>query len=121
MKKILHLISISVSISVLILLVGGCIIKPGGVAASTMPLTAEDNYIVVQKNVTGISGCFAPLGIELWPVSGYRALQDAKNTNNCDGLINAQVNTLDVLFLYRQYEVQGDAVRIIKKTVRVQD
>ena len=121
LKKLFYLgIGTIIAISV-----NGCVIQPGGLAASTRPITAEDNYVIVQKDVTGTSGCILLLGIELWPASGYRALQDAKSKNNCDGLINSQDNTLVIQLyvfpFYRQYEVSGDAYKLIQKTERVSD
>ncbi|MEI8248278.1 MAG: hypothetical protein WCI51_20755 [Lentisphaerota bacterium] len=96
------------------LLLTGCATTPGGVAASTLPLTSKDSYVVLQNDVEGNSWCMAPLNIELWPASPYLAIQDAKAKNNCDGLINVQLNTTLVLFIYKCYHVSGDAIKVVK-------
>ena len=108
MKKI----ALMFLISCMGVLLSGCQTAPGGVAASTLPLTSKDSYVVLQKDVEGNSWCFAPIGIELWPCSPNLALQDAKIKNNCDGLINVQLNTTVFLFLYKCYHMSGDAIKV---------
>ena len=98
------------------LLMTGCQTTPGGVAASTIPLTSHDSYVVLQKDVEGNSWCIAPLGFDLfpYPCNPNVAIQDAKAKNNCDGLINVELNTTVFLFIYKCYHVSGDAIKVIK-------
>ena len=110
MKKLVFMFFISI---MGVLLLEGCMTAPGGVASSTIPLTSKDGYVVLQKDVEGNSWCICLLGFELWPCSPNLAIQDAKIKNNCDGFINAQLNTTEVLYgLYKCYHVSGDAIKI---------
>lgn len=110
MKKILFMFIVSCTG---FLFLSGCMTQPGGIAPSTLPLTSKSSYVVLQKDVEGNSWCITLLGFELWPCSPNLAIQDAKAKNNCDGFINVQLNTTQVLLgLYKCYHVSGDAIKI---------
>lgn len=110
MKKIVFMCLI---LCIGMLLLTGCATAPGGVAASTLPLTSKDSYVVLQNDVEGNSWCITLIGFELWPASPTRAIQDAKALNNCDGLINVQLNTTECFFIYKCYHVSGDAIKVV--------
>lgn len=110
MKKII-LLFVTVAIAV-----PGCISYPGGVAASSIPITAKDSYTIVRRNATGTDYSATLFGIiPLAPLpSTNDALQDAKQQYNADALINITVETeYNFAFLiiwFQKIKVTGDAI-----------
>ena len=72
----------------LALCLSGCWTDPGTLAASTIPITNDDSYTVLAKEVTGTDYGFLLLTFPLWTASTYDAIQDAKEFSGADGLIN---------------------------------
>jgi hypothetical protein len=99
-------------------LCGGCLSSPGGLAPSTMPITARDSYTVVQADVTGGEGTIGIIAIPLYPNSAYDSLQKTKAKYGADALINVSIENktywplLLPLITYHQIEIRGDAIKL---------
>lgn len=109
-------ITLSVISTMALLLLAGCMTAPGGIAASTIPITSKDSYTVVRRNVEESDGCLFFLGIPLGPTpSIYSALQEAKRKNNADGLINVtsanRYRYTLFLFCWQEMSINGDAIK----------
>lgn len=94
----------------------GCISYPGGVASSSVPITAKDSYTIVRRNANGTDSSATLFGIiPLMPLpSTWQALNDAKKQCNADALINITVETeYNFAFLvvwFQEVKVTGDAI-----------
>ena len=98
----------------LALCLSGCWTDPGTLAASTIPITNDDSYTVLAKEVTGTDYGFLLLTFPLWTASTYDAIQDAKEFAGADGLINVTAenhNCCLFLFTIQQRAVTGDAIK----------
>lgn len=99
-----------------LLALSGCMSAPGGLSASTLPITSKDSYTVVRRDVEGTDSGVFFLGFPVSPLpSAYKALQNAKKDNKADGLINvyAENRYRYTLFLIcvQTMVVGGDAIR----------
>ncbi len=99
-----------------LLLAAGCMTAPGGIAPSTVPITAKDSYTIVRRNVEASDVCVFFLGIPLGPPpSLYQALQEAKKDNNADALINVtcanRYRYALFLFCWQEMAISGDAIK----------
>ncbi|MDD3118855.1 MAG: hypothetical protein PHQ27_06735 [Victivallales bacterium] len=105
------------ALSGLTALLSGCIATPGGLAPSSIPITANDSYTIVRRNVesssTGVS-LFGAIPLGPGP-SAYRALMAAKEDNHADGLINVTAENRHYYYLllitYDKIVVSGDAIK----------
>ena len=101
--------------SLILLTASGCMSYPGGVATSTIPVTARDSYTIVRRNATGTDTFVSIIGIPISPFpSTWNALQDAKKQYNADALINVTVETeynfICILLWFQEIKVTGDAI-----------
>lgn len=106
--------SLIVFVASLLLLSCGCFSQPSGVTSSTIPLTANDKYTVIQRGVKGKDWTICLL-LPFWPVSAYGALQSVKKENGCDGLINVSSNTEFCPLPgigYMEINIRGDAIKL---------
>ncbi len=100
----------------LLITMSGCISYPGGMAPASIPITAQDSYTIVRRNVTGSDSSATLFGIiPLAPLpSTQQALEDAKQKCNADALINISVETeynFAFLFIwFQEIKVTGDAI-----------
>ncbi len=102
-------------IPLLALCQGGCWADPGGMAASTLPITGEDTYTVLSKEVTGTDYGLMLLTFPLWTASTYDAIMDAKEISGADALINVTAENYNyclIFFTIQKRAVTGDAVKI---------
>lgn len=106
----------AVSAAAGLLLLSGCMSAPGGIAASTVPITAKDTYTVVKRRALGTDTGVTLLGIPLGPApSAYKALQDVKKRTGADALINVTGENKYRYFLFlvcvQEMAVTGDAIK----------
>ena len=98
-----------------LLLLAGCVTSPGGVAPSTMPITANDSYTILKKDAIGEDVSYSILFIPITPpCSAYQALQYAKKENKADALVNVTGQNKSVYFLFINWQVMrvcGDAIK----------
>lgn len=96
-------------------LISGCITGPGGLAPSTIPITANDSYTVIKHNAVGVDTSFSVLFVPVTPsCSAYQALMDAKEETGADALINVTGENKSVyLFIvnWQKMKVRGDAIK----------
>ncbi|MEI6054502.1 MAG: hypothetical protein WCR55_00470 [Lentisphaerota bacterium] len=96
-------------------LIAGCITGPGGLAPSTIPITANDTYTVVKHDAIGVDTSFSILFIPVTPsCSAYQALMDAKEETGADALINVTGENKSVyLFIvnWQKMKIRGDAIK----------
>jgi len=112
MKKVLFAVMAVTALALL----PGCISAPGGIAPSTMPITAKDSYTVVRRNAEGSDMGMTFLGFPIGPTaSAYKALQDAKKRHKADALINVTAENHYRYFLllvcFEEMAVTGDAIK----------
>ena len=100
-------------LGIILLFLTGCV-TPGGLAPSTMPITANDNYTIVKNDTSGtdfaMSICFIPVNT----CSAYTALQIAKKDNGADALINVTAKNKSFSIIFMSWEwmtVYGDAIK----------
>lgn len=99
---------------IMLVILSGCIASPGGIAPSTIPITAKDSYTVIKRDVSGLDWSVSLLGISLVPCSAYTALQNVKEENNADALINVTGDNMHytlVLISWRHIIIRGDAIK----------
>jgi len=110
MKSIIVLIFTALSLSVL----SGCVMMPGGVAASSTPINGRD-YVELGRASETDSRVYL-----LWflPVTGANTIRDAINeavdSRNGDALINVTVESYSqwwVLFSRHVTRVEGEVIR----------
>lgn len=93
----------------------GCITGPGGIAPSTMPITANDSYTIIERNVSGTDTAINIMGfIPIMTCTAYKALQNAKEENGADALINVTGynKSLTLIFVNLQWMIiSGDAIK----------
>ncbi len=98
-----------------LLLLTGCVTSPGGIAPSTMPITANDSYTIIKKNAVGEDVSYSILFIPITPpCSAYQALQYAKKENKADALVNVTGQNKSVYLLFINWQVMrvcGDAIK----------
>ena len=98
-----------------LLLLAGCVTSPGGIAPSTMPITANDSYTIIKKNAIGEDVSYSILFIPITPsCSAYQALQYAKEENKDDALVNVTGQNKSVYLLFINWQVMrvcGDAIK----------
>ena len=102
----------------LVFLLSGCIATPGGLAPSTIPITANDSYTITQRNATGSDWSISIVGFPLVPCSAYTALQNVKEEYNADALINVTGDNMYysiVLISLRFVRIRGDAIKFQHK------
>ena len=110
MKKLLIFVLIAFSAIIL----SGCLNTAGGIAPSTMPITAKDSYTVIKRDVTGADWSISIIGIPLIPCSAYTALQNAKKSNSADALINVTAENKFIYLFFINWQkmmVRGDAIK----------
>ena len=101
----------ALSLTGLIFVLAGCT-SPGGLAPSTMPITAKDSYTIIQRDAYAVDSSVAIL--MMFPVttcSAYDAMQKA------DALINVTAeNIYNPYFFYsvQKIVVRGDAIKFKK-------
>lgn len=99
----------------LALFLNGCWTDPGPVAASTIPITSEDSYTVLAREVTGTDYGLQLLTFPLWTASTYDAIMDAREFADADALINVTSenhNYCLIFFTIQKREVTGDAIKV---------
>lgn len=107
----------AVTLAGLIFMLAGCT-SPGGLAPSTMPITAKDSYTVIQRDAYAVDSSVAIL--MMFPVttcSAYDAMQKAKAKYKADALINVTAeNIYNPYFIYsvQKIVVRGDAIKLKK-------
>lgn len=107
-------LSILISTILVTIFCSGCAALPGGIAASTVPITSNDTYTITKRNALGSDWGISILGLPIIPCRGYKALQDAKRDNAADALINVTgENKYIYLFFinWERMEVRGDAIK----------
>ena len=97
-----------------VMVIAGCMSSGGGIAPSTVPITAKDSYTIVKHDVTGSDWSISIMGIPLIPCSAYTALQNAKKSNSADALINVTAENKYVYLFFLNFQtmlVRGDAIK----------
>ncbi|HPN85030.1 MAG TPA: hypothetical protein PK821_06825 [Victivallales bacterium] len=95
----------------------GCLSTPGGLTSSTLPISAKDSYTIIAENVSGGNAQLRILGLPLYPLNAYDALQSTKEKYGADGLINVTVEnemyslTLIPFITYHKVLINGDAIK----------
>ncbi len=105
--------TILLSITATLLLLAGCV-TPSGLAPSTVPITANDSYTIVQNNAHGTDAAMSILFIPVNTCSAYSALQEAKKVNGADALINVRARTKSFNIFIMSWEwitIYGDAIK----------
>lgn len=96
-------------------LLAGCVTSPGGIAPSTIPITANDSYTIIKHDAVGVDTAFSILFIPITPpCSAYQALTDAKEETGADALINVTGENKSVyLFIvnWQKVKIHGDAIK----------
>ena len=96
-------------------LVAGCVTSPGGIAPSTIPISANDSYTTIKNDAVGVDTAFSILFIPVTPpCSAYQALMDAKEETGADALINVTGENKSVyLFIvnWHKVKIHGDAIK----------
>lgn len=112
-KQILILASCAVAATL-----AGCISSPAGIAPSTVPITSEDSYTIVRRDVEGTDTGVFFFGLPLSrAASGYEAIKDAKDQAGADALINVTAENRYNYFMifiglwWEEVAIKGDAVR----------
>lgn len=97
------------------LALAGCTTSPGGIAPSTIPITSNDTYTIVNHDVVGVDSSYSILFIPVTSsCDAYKALQNAKNNNGADALINVTAENKNVyLFIvnWQKVKIHGDAIK----------
>ena len=109
-------IFVSATAGIMMMILSGCISAPGGIAPSTVPITAKDSYTVVRRDARGSDYGILLMGIPLGPsASAYKALEDAKKSNNADALINVtgenRYKYFLILVCIEEMVIEGDAIK----------
>jgi len=93
----------------------GCITSPAGLAPSTVPITANDSYTIIERDITGTDAALNIMGfIPIMTCSAYDALQTAKKEYGADALINVtgQNKSLTLVIVNWQWmSISGDAIK----------
>ena len=95
------------------LLIAGCV-TPSGLAPSTMPITANDSYTIVKNEASGTDAAMSILFIPINTCSAYTALQEAKEVNGADALINVRADSKCFNIFIMSWEwitIRGDAIK----------
>ena len=112
-KNILMLASLAI-----VATLAGCVSSPAGVASSTVPITSDDSYTIVRRDVEGTDTGVFFFGLPLSrAASGYEAIQDAKEQAGADALVNVTAENRYTYFMifvglwWEEVAIKGDAVR----------
>jgi len=112
-ERLMSMKLIFLCLGITLLLLTGCV-TPGGLAPSTMPITANDNYTIVKHDASGTDTAMSILFIPINPCSAYNALQIAKEDNGADALINVTAKNKSFSLIVMSWEwitVYGDAIK----------
>jgi len=96
-----------------LLFLTGCV-TPGGLAPSTMPITANDNFTIVKRDASGTDTAMSIFFIPVNTCSAYNALQIAKKDNGADALINVSAKNKSFSLIFMSWEwmtIYGDAIK----------
>ena len=77
--------------AVLAMVIGGCIQFGGGLAPSSLPISAKDAVTEIGPT-SGSSWAIGLFQFPLWPYDAYTALQKAKRKVNADVLIDIRAD-----------------------------
>ena len=99
----------------------GC--SSGSNTCSTLPISSKDTYIIIKKEASGNSWCVGLLGFPVIMAPDlYTALQDAKESNGADGLINVSVSSVVHMYLppftVNEIEINGDAIKFTRSSTK---
>ena len=121
MKQLIKLLILPVAAGLIAICLGtGCMSWPGGITSSTIPITAKDSYVIIQKDVAGSDWSIGLLNNPIPPLNPYTALQNAKKKSGADALINVTAKnevywpTIFPLITYHRTQIRGDAIKFVR-------
>jgi hypothetical protein len=94
----------------------GCT-SPGGLAPSSMPITARDSYTIVQREAYAIDSGVTVLIFPITTCSVYTTLQKVKEKYKADAIINVSIENINNCYVFwnvRKILIRGDAIKMKK-------
>jgi len=100
---------------IIVISLTGCISGPGGIAPSTVPITANDSFTIIERDISGTDTALNIMGfIPIMTCSAYDALQTAKQQYGADALINVTGHNKSLTLVFVNWQwvtISGDAIK----------